>query len=123
MRKYLIFLISLGLLAGCERTQSVKPFQEPVSRSNPNHDVRTFTLQYRTAMDAVSPSAFVAIYPDGMTMGLKIQWKIKEKDKALLDALLEELEKRGENGKEFTARGKWILEGFELEVYEIKQRF
>lgn len=123
MRKYLIFLISLGLLAGCERTQSVKPFQEPASQSNPNHDVRTFTLQYRTAMDAVSPSAFVAIYPDGMTMGLKIQWKIKEKDKALLDALLEELEKRGENGKEFTARGKWILEGFELEVYEIKQRF
>ena len=71
----------------------------------------------------MAPSQFVAMYPNGMTTGLKIRWKIEEKEKKALDALLAQLEKDGPNGREFTAKGKWIHEGFELEVYKIERKF
>ena len=74
-------------------------------------------------MDAVAPSQFVAIYTNGMTMGLKVNWKIEEKKKKELDTLLAQLEKDGPNGSEFTAKAKWINEGFEIEVYEIERKF
>ena len=81
------------------------------------------TLQYRISMDAVAPSQFVAVYPDGMTLGLKVHWRIAEHKKNELDALLATLEKAGENGSEFAATARWIHEGAELEVYEIDKKF
>jgi hypothetical protein len=74
-------------------------------------------------MDAVAPSQFVAVYPDGMTLGLKVHWRIGEQEKNKLDALLATLEKAGENGREFAAAARWILEGVELEVYDIEKKF
>lgn len=78
-------------------------------------------LQYRISGDAVAPSQFVALYPDGMTMGLKVHWKIGDENKKRLESFLATLEREGINGKEFEARAKWIKEGFELEVYEVKE--
>ena len=41
-----------------------------------NYEIQDITLQYRISMDAIAPSQFVAIYNNGMTLGLKIHWKL-----------------------------------------------
>ena len=123
MKYSIIFVVVIGLLSGCVKNQAAAPPPSATSSSRPTEGVQTLTLQYRISMDAVAPSQFVAIYPTGMTLGLKIHWKIGEEKKKELDALLAQLEKDGSNGREFTARAKWIHEGFELEVYEIEGKF
>ncbi|MHC4132434.1 MAG: hypothetical protein ACYSSP_11275 [Planctomycetota bacterium] len=85
-------------------------------------DVETLTLQYRISMDAVAPSKFVAVYEDGMTLGLNIRWKLPTAQKQQLDALTARLEAENINGQKFTARGRWIHQGYELEVYDIEKK-
>ena len=65
----------------------------------------------------------MAVYPDGMTLGLKVHWKIGEQKQKELDTLLAALERGGVNGSEFTATAQWVHEGLELEVYEIERKF
>ncbi|MHC4118419.1 MAG: hypothetical protein ACYSWO_13040 [Planctomycetota bacterium] len=123
MKCEIIFAVVVGLLCGCARNQAAAPPPTETPSPKPTEGIRTLTLQYRISMDAVAPSQFVAVYPTGMTLGLKIHWKIGQEKKRELDALLTQLEKDGVNAREFTARGKWIHEGFELEVYEIERKF
>ncbi len=110
----------MAVFAGCvgPSTSEVRP-----AASEPEQGIQTLTLQYRISMDAVTPSQFVALYDNGMTMGLKIHWTIDEEEKKKLDSLLAQLERDGMNGKEFTAKAKWIHEGFELEVFKIERKF
>ena len=100
-----------------ENSSTDKPL---VSKSS--QDVQTLTLQYRISMDAVAPSKFVALYEDGMTLGLKIHWKLNPANKRELDALTARLEAEKINGQEFIARARWIHEGLELEVYDIEKK-
>jgi hypothetical protein len=86
-------------------------------------EIQTLTLQYRIWQDAVAPSQFVAVFEKGMTLGLKIHWKISEEKKKELDVLISQLEKNGKNGQEFIVEGKWISKGFELEIYNIEKKF
>jgi hypothetical protein len=53
---------------------------------------------------------------------LKIRWKLDAAQKQEVDALVAELEAAKINGQEFIARGRWIHEGFELEVYDIEKK-
>jgi hypothetical protein len=123
MNKCIIILALFLLCLGCANipkennatTKSIKQIEDK--------ELLTLTLQYRIWMDAVAPSQFVAIYKDGMTLGLKIKWKISKVKKSKLDELLNKLEEEGINGKEFIAKAKWIREGCEIEVYEIKEKF
>lgn len=123
MKYMIIFAIGILTLAGCTQSQTTMPSSSTASSSKTNDDVQTLTLQYRIWMDAVAPSKFVAIYPNGMSMGLKVHWKIEEEKRKELDDLLAQLEKEGVNGREFTVKAKWIHKGFELEVYEIEKEF
>lgn len=123
MKYPIIFAVVISLLSGCVKNQATTSSPCATSSSKPKEGIHTLTLQYRISMDAVAPSKFVAIYSTGMTMGLKVHWKIGEEKKKELDALLAQLEKDGSNGREFTAKAKWIHEGFELEVYEIEGKF
>ncbi|MHC4293813.1 MAG: hypothetical protein ACYSTX_05905 [Planctomycetota bacterium] len=90
--------------------------------SNPGQDLETLTLQYRISMDAVAPSKFVAVYEDGMTLGLLIHWKLEPEQKQQLDDLIAHLEAENINGQEFIAQGRWIHEGYELEIYNIEKK-
>ena len=56
-----------------------------------------------------------------MTLGLKINWKISETEKRKLDKTIKQLEEKGMNGKEFIVKGRWLHEGYELEIFEIKK--
>jgi hypothetical protein len=76
-------------------------------------------LQYRIAQDAVSPSSFWAVFPNGMSPGVRINWKLAPEDKKRLDAIIATLERDGPNGKEFTAKGVWKHKGFECDIYDI----
>ncbi len=111
------------IFAGCVKNQNTTPSPSVGRLSEPTNRIQLITLQYRISMDAVAPSQFVAVYPDGMTLGLKVHWKIGEQKKDELDALLATLEKAGVNGSEFTATARWIHEGAELEVYQIEKKF
>ena len=118
-------LLSLSFFVFCfgcsirpdENSSTDKPL---VSESN--QDFQTLTLQYRISMDAVAPSKFVALYEDGITLGLKIHWKLNTADKRELDALIAHIEAEKINGQEFIARARWIHEGYELEVYDIEKK-
>jgi hypothetical protein len=123
MKYIIIFAVGIITLAGCAQSPALLPSSSAASSSRPKDEIQTLTLQYRIRMDAVAPSKFVAIYPNGMSMGLKVHWKIEEEKKKELDDLLAQLEKEGVNGREFTVKAKWIHEGFELEVYEIEKKF
>ena len=123
MKYSIIVVIVISLLAGYVKIQAAMSSPSTPSPPKPREGIHTLTLQYRISMDAVAPSQFVAMYPNGMTMGLKIHWEIGEKKKKELDELLTQLEKHGPNGREFIAKAKWIHEGFELEVYEIEKKF
>jgi hypothetical protein len=105
------------LCFGC----SIGP-NEKAAVSRSGEDVHTLTLQYRISMDAVAPSKFVAVYEDGMTLGLKIHWKLNPAQKKELDALIAQLEAEEINGQEFIARARWIHQGFELEVHDIEKK-
>lgn len=83
------------------------------------HHRQQLTLQYRVRADAVAPSQFVAVYPQGMSMGLVIHWRLDDDAQARLDARLAELEQAMHNGAMFSAEARWIEEGRELEVYRI----
>ena len=123
MKHYALLSLSLGLLCfGC----SIRP-DENLSTDKPlvsesSQDVQTLTLQYRISMDAVAPSKFVALYEDGMTLGLKVHWKLDPARKQELDALIARLEAEKNNAQEFIVTARWIHEGFELEVYDIKKK-
>ena len=123
MKWSMISVILVGLCGGCATRQVATSQPAAVAEAAPKDDLRTLTLQYRTMWDAVASSKFVAIYPNGMTMGLKIHWKIGDEKKRQLDAVIAQLEKDRLNAKEFTARGEWIHNGFELVVYEIEKNF
>ncbi|MHC4648917.1 MAG: hypothetical protein ACYTBJ_25975 [Planctomycetota bacterium] len=110
--------LCLGCSTGTDEDSSAG--KAVVSKSS--RDVRTLTLQYRISMDAVAPSKFVAVYEEGMTLGLKIRWKLDAAQKQELDALIARLEAEKINGQEFIARGRWIHEGLELEVYDIEKK-
>lgn len=122
MKYSIIFIVLVSLIAGCVKKQVTTSLPRETSLSQPK-GIHDLTLQYRISQDAVAPSQFVAIYPNGMTLGLKVHWKIEKEKKKELDDLLAQLEKDGPNGREFTAKGKWIHEGYELEVYEIERKF
>ncbi|MHC4062149.1 MAG: hypothetical protein ACYSTZ_03045 [Planctomycetota bacterium] len=113
-----VVVLCFGCSTGIDENSSVDT--APVSKSS--QDVQTLTLQYRISMDAVAPSKFVAVYEDGMTLGLKIRWKLNRAQRQELDALIAHLEAEQINGQEFIARGRWIHEGYELEVYEIEKK-
>jgi hypothetical protein len=40
-----------------------------------------------------------------------------------LDEIVKHLEDQGLNGKEFAAKGRWLYEGLELEIFEIRENF
>ena len=86
-------------------------------------DTETVTLQYRTAHDAVAPSQFVALYTNGMTMGLTIDWKIDPAMKHDLDRVIANYEKEIWSGATFTVKAVWVRKGFELIIYDIKYDF
>ncbi|MHC4575447.1 MAG: hypothetical protein ACYS76_15170 [Planctomycetota bacterium] len=111
-------VLCFGCSTGTEENSSAG--KAVVSKSS--QGVQPLTLQYRISMDAVAPSKFVAVYEDGMTLGLKIRWKLDAAQKQELDTLIAELEAEKINGQEFIARGRWIHEGFELEVYDIEKK-
>jgi hypothetical protein len=118
-------LIGLGvavLCFGCSRGTEENSSAGKAVVSKSSQEVQTLTLQYRISMDAVAPSKFVAAYEDGMTLGLRIRWKLDAAQKQELDALIVGLEAEKINGQEFIARGRWIHEGLELEVYEIEKK-
>jgi hypothetical protein len=113
-----VVVLCLGCSTGREKNSSA--CKAVVSQSS--QEVETLTLQYGISIDAVAPSKFVAVYEDGMTLGLKIRWKLDAAQKQEVDALVAELEAAKINGQEFIARGRWIHEGFELEVYDIEKK-
>ncbi len=118
-------LLGLGVAAlcfGCSKGTDENSLAGKAVVSKSSQDVQTLTLQYRISMDAVAPSKFVAVYENGMTLGLKIHWKLNAAQKQELDALIARLEAEKINGQEFIARGRWIHEGFELEVYDIERK-
>ena len=123
MRCLIAFLVCTCALFGCVADENATPSPSVARSCEPARGIRSITLQYRISMDAVAPSQFVAVYPDGMTLGLKVHWKIGEQKKSELEALLATLERAGDNGREFTATARWIHEGAELEVYEIEKNF
>ncbi|MHC4239620.1 MAG: hypothetical protein ACYSUC_07675 [Planctomycetota bacterium] len=104
-----VVVLCFGCSTGIDENSSVDT--APVSKSS--QDVQTLTLQYRIS---------VAVYEDGMTLGLKIRWKLNRAQRQELDALIAHLEAEQINGQEFIARGRWIHEGYELEVYEIEKK-
>jgi hypothetical protein len=110
------------LCFGCSIRADQNSSTDKTLVSKSNQDVRTLTLQYRISMDAVAPSKFVAVYEDGMTLALKIRWKLNPAQKQELDALIAKLEAEQINAQEFIARARWIHEGFELEVYDIQKK-
>jgi hypothetical protein len=122
MRYFIIIIVGIGFFTGCVKNQVATPSPNVPSVSKFTNEIQIFTLQYRISRDAVSPSKFVAIDSNGMTLGLRVNWKITEEKKKELDALLAQLEKDGVNGAEFKAKAKWIHAGFELEVYEIERK-
>jgi hypothetical protein len=122
MARIITTLAACAVLAGCahrggDATASADPKAAPVPQG-----VHDLTLQYRIWQDAVAPSQFVAVFPAGMTMGLRIDWRLTRERQAELDARLAELEKNGPNGRTFRAKGKWIVPGHQLEVYEIEEK-
>jgi hypothetical protein len=123
MKHSIILLIVLDVLSGCVQKEAAIPSNSQPTNPESKETVQTIRLQYRISMDAVAPSRFVALYSNGMTMGLKVHWKVGNEKKAELDTLIDKLEKDGVNGQEFTVKAKWIDEGFELEVYEIDRKF
>jgi len=123
MKLYSLFISGIAAFCfGCSTGTDENSSAGKSLVSKSSQDVQTLTLQYRISMDAVAPSKFVAVYEDGMTLGLKIRWKLGAAQKQELDALIAELEAEKINGQEFIARGRWIHEGFELEVYHIKEK-
>jgi hypothetical protein len=118
--RYGMLLVMLCFGCSTATYENTTPRKTAVSKSG--QDLETLTLQYRISMDAVAPSKFVAVYEDGMTLGLKIRWKLKPEKKQQLDALIAHLQKENINGQEFIARGRWIHEGYELEVYNIEEK-
>ena len=120
MQYAILVVMILAFLPGCVQKHAIALSKSQTKEAtSKKEDVQTIRLQYRISMDAVAPSQFVALYPDGMTMGLRIHWKIGNDKKAELDMLIAKLEGDGINGQEFTVKARWIYEGFELEVYEI----
>jgi hypothetical protein len=89
------------------------------ANANAADKIEPITLQYRIWQDALAPSAFVAVFPGGLSPRLRIHWKVPAEQKKLLDAEITKLEKEGPNGKEFTAKGVWLHRGFECDIYEI----
>ena len=123
MKQHTLLSLCLVLFCfGCSiRSEEISSTNKPlVSKSS--QDVQTLTLQYRISMDAVAPSKFVALYENGMTLGLKIHWKLNPADRQELDALIAQLEAEKINGQEFVVRARWIHEGYELEVYDIEKK-
>lgn len=123
MKKYILISTLLILSTVCSKHQKESPITNEENITKRNQEIRDLTLQYRISMDAVAPSKFIAIYKDGMTLGLKIHWKISETKKQELDQTIKQLEDQGLNGKEFIAKGRWLHEGYELEIFEIKEKF
>gem|GEM_PF-1703336 len=122
MIRLITILAVCALLAACahrggDATTSVPPQSAPS-----NQGIHDIILQYRIWQDSVAPSSFVVIAPNGMSMGLKIDWKLTPESKAELDARLAELEKNGPNGRLFRAKGNWIVMGNQLEVHEIEEK-
>jgi uncharacterized protein YcfL len=122
MRQYSLLALGILLCFGCSTGTDENSSADKALVSKSSQDVQTLTLQYRISMDAVAPSKFVAVYEDGMTLGLKIRWKLNPAQKQKLDALIAHLEAEKINGQGFIARGRWIHEGLELEVYEIEKK-
>ena len=123
MKPHTLLSLSLVVLCfGCSVRRDENSSADKPLLSKSSQDVQTLTLQYRISMDAVAPSKFVAVYEDGMTLGLKIRWKLNSAQKQELDALIARLEAEKTNGQEFIARARWIHEGLELEVYDIEKK-
>jgi hypothetical protein len=123
MKLYSLLVSGIAVLcSGCSTGTNENSSAGKAVVSKSSQEVQTLTLQYRISMDAVAPSKFVAVYEDGMTLGLRIHWKLDAGRKREVDALIAELEAAKINGQEFIARGRWIHEGFELEVYDIEKK-
>ncbi|MHC5077312.1 MAG: hypothetical protein ACYTFM_12925 [Planctomycetota bacterium] len=113
-------MLLVMLCFGCSTATDKNTTAGKAAVSSPGQDLETLTLQYRVSMDAVAPSKFVAVYEDGMTLALLINWKLDPEQKQQLDALIAHLEAENINGQEFITRGRWIHEGYEVEIYNIK---
>jgi len=123
MKLYSLFISGIAAFCfGCSTGTDENSSAGKSLVSKSSQDVQTLTLQYRISMDAVAPSKFVALYEDGITLGLKIHWKLNTADKRELDALIAHIEAEKINGQEFIARARWIHEGYELEVYDIEKK-
>jgi hypothetical protein len=53
---------------------------------------------------------------------LKVHWRIGNTEKRTLDGLLARIESARDIGAEFIAKGRWLQEGAEVEVYAISRK-
>jgi hypothetical protein len=98
-----------------------KGIKIPESSSDTETGAAPQKLQYRTVGDAVPPSRFMAVLPNGSQMPfLKINWKIGDSKQKSLQKFISQLEKQLLNGKEFRIKAKWVRYGVELDVYDIE---
>ena len=101
MKRYsLLVLCAAVLCLGCStgREENSSAGKAVVLQSR--QEVETLTLQYRISMDAVAPSKFVAVYEDGMTLGLKIRWELDAAEGVVYAAVLAFLRGHGIGGVE-----------------------
>jgi hypothetical protein len=117
----------VGMLIFAGLTVSIVRAQDKIShtfrRLQLSNDTETIVIQYRTAHDAIAPSQFVALYTNGMTMGLKIDWKIEPAIKQDLDRVIATYENERWSGATFIVKAIWLREGIELQIYDIKYDF